>query len=335
MECNRRVPPDRVLSSFSNYVIGMMATSIPAVLSAITNASLRGLGKAQASSYIAIGSAILNVILVSLLANQAGLALTGLVYANAISSTSALLVSTFLLFHSKSLGNIPSFNFCMSHYLMLRYVGIPVFASYCLIFISTFFYNRIVSSFGEQVLAGFGVGYRIQTMVILPGMAIGSAIGIIINHNLADALRHRAYEGFRKGMLHSYFLYLCIAGVLWIWKEPMVSLLIADPLASMEAVRYLHIVAGSFILMGPMLTVLLTKEQTGQGFRALLLNALYFVLIIGIGWILTSITGKVESFYWCIFGVNLAGVLVIIPTFRMYRTKFTVSSQRNMSNHAL
>lgn len=96
----------------------------------------------------------------------------------------------------------------MSQLILLRHVGVPVFVSYCLIFLSTLFYNGIISPYGESVIAGFGVGYRIQTMAILPGIVIGSAIGIIINQNMAEKKGERAYEGFKTGMQHSYAAYV-------------------------------------------------------------------------------------------------------------------------------
>lgn len=312
---------DSIHPLFSGYVRGMMIAAIPTVLGAIASAALRGLGRAQQASLIAVGTAAVNVLLVYLLVRVIGLSLSGIVYANMISGLLSLSAAVIYLIRTGHL-KLPPLQWRMSQLILLRHVGVPVFVSYCLIFLSTFFYNRIISPYGESVIAGFGVGYRIQTMAILPGIVIGSAIGIIINQNMAEKKGERAYEGFKKGMQHSYAAYALIAAGVWLFKEPIVTFLIAEEAARQEAVQYLSIVAPSYILMGPLMTALLTMEQTGQGYRALLLNAVYFILIVAAGFGMTSLLDQPEAFYWCIFSANLAGACVIIPTFRMYKKRY-------------
>lgn len=312
---------DSVHPLFSGYVRGMMIAAIPAVLGAIANAALRGLGMAQQASIIAVGTAAVNVLLVYLLVRVIGLSLSGIVYANMISGLLSLAAAFIYLIRTGHL-KLPPRVWRMSQLILLRHVGVPVFVSYCLIFLSTLFYNGIISPYGESVIAGFGVGYRIQTMAILPGIVIGSAIGIIINQNMAEKKGERAYEGFKTGMRHSYAAYVLIAAGVWLFKDSIVSFLIVEEAARQEAAQYLSIVAPSYILMGPLMTALLTMEQTGQGYRALLLNSVYFILIVTAGFGMTSLLDQPEAFYWCIFFANLAGASVIIPTFRMYKKRY-------------
>ena len=264
---------------FTLYVGGMMAVSIPAVLAAVTSAALRGLGRAQAASWNAVGMAMLNIALVYTFVSVFGLDLKGIIYANLITSVLSLAISLLILFIRREM-IFERFAFAQKHLMALRHVGIPVFISYCMIFLSTFFFNKIVSHFGEGAVAGFGVGYRIQTMAILPGIVIGSAIGIIINHNLQSPHRPRAYASYRQGLLQSFVLYVIIAVAVWIWRDPLIAFLIEDAATRAEAARYLSIVALSYIGMGPMMTTLLTMEQSGRGYQAILLNAVYFLIII-------------------------------------------------------
>lgn len=313
--------PSDVQPLFAFYVAGMMAAGVPAVLAAASGAALRGLGRAQAASWNAVGTALLNILLVYWFVSVVGFDLKGIIYANLISSTLSLLISVLILFVRKELVAV-RLAFVQRHLIALRQVGIPVFISYCLIFVSTFFFNKIVSHFGEGVVAGFGVGYRIQTMAILPGIVIGSAIGILINHNLQQAHRPRAYESYRRGLMQSFIIYAVIAVVIWIWREPLTALLIADPVSRTEAARYLAIVALSYLTMGPMMTTLLTMEQSGRGYQALLLNAVYFLLIITAGWVLTRVFNQVVYFYSVIASVNAASLFCLIPVLRMFKREY-------------
>ncbi|MBB6024645.1 Na+-driven multidrug efflux pump [Paenibacillus sp. JGP012] len=314
------VPAD-IEPMFTRYVAGMMAVSVPAVLAAVSSAALRGLGRAQAASLNAVGTAVLNIALVYTFVSILRMDLQGIIYANLITSVSSLALSLLVLLIRKETVK-ERFVFAKRHLITLRHVGIPVFFSYCMIFLSTFFFNKIVSYFGEGAVAGFGVGYRIQTMAILPGIVIGSAIGIIINHNLQAPHRERAYASYRQGLIHAFALYVVIAIVVWICRDPLVSFLIEDAATRAEAARYLSIVALSYIGMGPMMTTLLTMEQSGRGYQALLLNAVYFLIIIALGWVLTRTFNQVIYFYGVIAGMNVIGMCFFLPFMRLLKREY-------------
>ncbi|MFE6077576.1 MATE family efflux transporter [Paenibacillus sp. NPDC057886] len=318
------VPAD-IAPMFTLYVAGMMIGGVPAVLAAVSGAALRGLGRAQAASWNSVGMAMLNISLVYVFVSMFGLDLKGIVYANLISSTLSLLISLIILFVRKEI-LVEHFVFAKKHFVALRHVGIPVFISYCMIFLSTFFFNKIVSHFGEGTVAGFGVGYRIQTMAILPGIVIGSAIGIMINHNLQSPHRPRAYASYRQGLLQSFALYAIIAIAIWIWREPLTAFLIEDAASRAEAARYLSVVALSYIGMGPMMTTLLTMEQSGRGYQAMFLNAIYFLLIILLGWGLTRLFNQVIYFYGVIAGMNVIGMSFFLPFMRRLKRDYVEPS---------
>ncbi|MFC9711446.1 MATE family efflux transporter [Paenibacillus sp. NPDC056933] len=318
------VPAD-IAPMFTLYVGGMMAASIPAVLAAVSGAALRGLGRAQAASWNSVGLALLNISLVYMFVSIFGLDLKGIVYANLISSTLSWVISLLILFIRKEV-LMERFVFAKKHFVTLRHVGIPVFISYCMIFLSTFFFNKIVSHFGAGAVAGFGVGYRIQTMAILPGIVIGSAIGIMINHNLQSPHRPRAYASYRQGLLQSFALYAVIAIAIWVWREPLTSFLIEDAASRAEAARYLSVVALSYIGMGPMMTTLLTMEQSGRGYQAMFLNAIYFLLIILLGWGLTRMFNHVIYFYGVIAGMNVIGMSFFLPFMRRLKRDYVEPS---------
>lgn len=318
------VPAD-IAPMFTLYVGGMMIAGVPAVLAAVSGAALRGLGRAQAASWNSVGMAMLNISLVYVFVSMLGLDLKGIVYANLISSTLSLVISLLVLFMRKEV-LMERLVFAKKHFVALRHVGIPVFISYCMIFLSTFFFNKIVSHFGEGAVAGFGVGYRIQTMAILPGIVIGSAIGIMINHNLQSPYRPRAYASYRQGLLQSFALYAIIAVAIWVWRGQLTAFLIEDAASRAEAARYLSVVALSYIGMGPMMTTLLTMEQSGRGYQAMFLNAIYFLLIILLGWGLTRLFNQVIYFYGVIAGMNVIGMSFFLPFMRRLKRDYVEPS---------
>ena len=58
---------------------------------------------------------------------------------------------------------------------LLRTVGLPIVASYVALFAYGLLVIRILRQFGPKVVAGVIVGYAIQTLAIVPAIALGSA----------------------------------------------------------------------------------------------------------------------------------------------------------------
>ncbi len=65
-------------------------------------------------------------------------------------------------------------------------ISLPVLASYLVIFSSLFFINLVLSKFGPAVVVGFSIAYRIQNLIILPAVALGSALAILSGECLAE-----------------------------------------------------------------------------------------------------------------------------------------------------
>lgn len=165
--------------------------------------------------------------------------------------------------------------------------------------------------FGEEVVAGFGAAYRVQTMAIAIGIAFGGAIGLIMNQNIGGTKLDRSYDTFKKGLIHIFGIYIMIGVFVFFASQTIANFLIADAETAQHASNYLKIVGLSYTFMGPMLTTLIVMEQLGKGVHAFLLNFFYFAIIVVLGWILTNKYQQVEIFYWTISIMNIFSIVGI------------------------
>ncbi|AUS84887.1 hypothetical protein LBYS11_00255 [Lysinibacillus sp. YS11] len=201
-------------------------------------------------------------------------------------------------------------------------IGIPVAISYFLIFISTFFFNKILMPFGNEVIAGFGAAYRLQTIVLLVSISFGNTLGLIMNQNMGGNNAERAFQVYKKGLINIVGIYIIIGMVIFLGRDLIASFLIADGEVSAHTENYLQIVALSYSIMGPMMSSLLVLEQIGKGLRAFFLNFLYFFLIVVVGWLLTTIYQVESLFYWTISLVNTFAIIGIFYSYVVIKNNF-------------
>lgn len=326
--------PNDVSTKFKNFLTLMFLVNIPGIVAMVLTSSLRGIGKLSLSMLLSIGYALLNIILVYMYSFHWNKGVLSLVYANLISSLTLCLVSIIVLMKLNLL-KIKKQYFKLNHkgLFFLKVVGIPIFISYIIIFLSNFFYNKIIEPFGHSTLSGFSVGYYVQTFAIIPAIAIGSALGIIINNNIGAGKLYypRIYQIMKKGILLTLIFYIIMSGLIFIFKMNIAQIMLIDDATIKQAVLFLKIVAPSYIFFGVVLMTITTLEQINKGYLALTLNSLYFIAIIIIGWYLTIKYTRVDYLYWTISIMNIIGFMSIFFILRMMKKEFdgTLTSDSN------
>ncbi|PDP86501.1 hypothetical protein CQJ94_16760 [Glycomyces fuscus] len=202
---------------------------------------------------------------------------------------------------------------------LLRQVGIPVGSAYGVIFASNFVLIWVVSVFGAASIAGFAVAYTLQTMIIVPGMAIGSATAIVVNQCRGREEFDRIRKVVHAGLAIAGVLYALIAVVFWAGREWIALAIAREPGAASEAAEFLGLVAPTYLILGVVLAALSVLEQTGSGLLAVVLNATYFALICVIGGYLARSFGEVTPLYQTMALINLFGGVVVITALRHTR----------------
>ncbi|MCS1352498.1 MATE family efflux transporter [Mechercharimyces sp. CAU 1602] len=318
---------------FQRFVSGMVVVELIVVMNIVIAASLRALGKVNIASFIAVMGSVLNIALMYYFILVRGMGLQGIVLAFLITSSLQFIASYSYIVWLKEIPigfprGIRGKDEMVT--AILRGVGVPVFLSYCSITLGLLLFNLIMESFGDVAVGGYGAAYSIQTLVIIPGILLGSAMGIVMNQNLGSGKLERVFAVYKKGILQAFYFYLPLSLFVFLLREPLASVFFraADREVFLPyAVGYLAIVAPTYLFMGPMLTTLITLEQMGKGMKALGMNLTYFLLIALLGWAVTTWTNDVSSFYWTVAFCNLIGISGLYYGYRLMHAEFSVSRQ--------
>lgn len=304
--------PANLSGDFNEFLRNMFLTNILIVITMIFISSLRGYGNIYLSTILNIIYAFINIALVYWFSFRLEQGLNSIIYANLFSSVFVSGIAAIFLVKFKILKiNVKHLKKINKALLVLRNVGLPISLSYVIIFLSNFLFTKIVEPFGPEAISGFGVAYNIQTFAIIPAIAIGSGLGIIMNYNIGagEPFFSRVFKTFKVGILITFAFYLVFSSLIFISKESIANLMLNDNESINNAVSYLRIVAPSYLFMGVVLMIITTLEKINKGLIALILNVAYFLTIILISWILTIKYDILNYFYWTIFFSNIIGFL--------------------------
>ncbi|MDG2289059.1 MAG: MATE family efflux transporter, partial [Woeseiaceae bacterium] len=162
------------------FVVGMVGTS-----------SMRATGDTVLPSKLMIAAAVFNMVLDPIfifgLGPVPGMGLDGAAIA-ALIARGAMFVGVlyFLVCKLKMVSfNIPGLQELKESWGDILHVGLPAAGTNAIIPMAMAFITRMIADYGPEVVAGFGVASRIESMVLVIYYALSSVIGPFSGQNLA------------------------------------------------------------------------------------------------------------------------------------------------------
>jgi Na+-driven multidrug efflux pump len=210
----------------------------------------------------------------------------------------------------------------------LRRIGVPIAMTFLVISAYNLAVIGVLGNYGPDAVAGFTVVSTMQNIVLLPGMVLGMAAAITINQQRGSGDWPRIHGSMRGGIEVTVMAYVVIALLVWSVHDPLAQLISGDAGVAAAAGSYLGAVALTYAVQGPVIMSLAVMEQTGGGLRAIVLNAIYFGLIVAVSTVATHATGSVDSFYASVAYCNLIGVSVPVIAVRHIRKLSAEGSAR-------
>lgn len=192
-------------------------------------------------------------------------------------------------------------------------VGLPVAATYVLLFVVNLLLVRIVAIDGPAAVAGFNAGYTMQTAVLVPAIGFGSAIAVLVNQGVGAGDREAAAMAFRRGLALATAGYAVVTVVFVLAGVPLANLMAADAAVVAEVRDFLTVMGPTFGCNGLVLVALTVVQQVGRGGAAVGLNLAYFVLVIVIGWIAVAQSGDARGLVVTMAVMGYASAVVGLP----------------------
>lgn len=110
--------------------------------------------------------------------------------------------------------------------------------------------NIFIISLGEATLTAFAIGNRINSIILMPAMGIGSAITTIIGQNLGSNNPERAKATVRQSTLWTTLMLVIGGAIIMVFAESIIRFFSDDPVVIQQTTQYLLMITASIPLMG-------------------------------------------------------------------------------------
>jgi Na+-driven multidrug efflux pump len=135
---------------------------------------------------------------------------------------------------------------------------------------------RLVSRFGSNVIAGYGIAFRVVMFALLPSWGLGNAAATLVGQNLGARRPDRAEQAVWRAALYN-FVFLGSIGVLFvIFSGDVVRLFSPVPEVVEAGGRCLRIVSAGFLFYAYGMVVTQAFNGAGDTRTPLLINLVCF-----------------------------------------------------------
>lgn len=204
----------------------------------------------------------------------------------------------------------------------LTELGLPASIGQATIAIGFVVLNSFVNTYGELTLAAFGIGNRINSLIVMPVMGIGGAVSSIVGQNIGNDDIKRIKECvFKSSVLGAAF---SVAGtvILLIWGNSLIRFFSTNKDIIYLGNEYLKYISLSLIGLAILPIITGALQGAGQTKKAMYLNmSRLWIFRLPALLILPFFIGKTEKVIWyAMFGSNIIAMLIAIYVYK--RSKF-------------
>jgi len=257
---------------------------------------LRAFGDSKTPLYFVLLATILTAVLAPLFIAGLDMGIAGAASALVLAQTVAFLYSLFYLANNFKGHAFKIQRPKIAEVKTILQLGIPSGVQMIVIYAGMTVILSLVNSLGADAVAGFGAAQRLDSIVLLPAVALGTAVNAMAAQNIGVREWRRVAQISKVGVLYNTGIMLVAAIALFIWAEPLVKLFIRDQGSVAFGVTYLRTLAFFYPFIG--LNFIFNGIVRGAGamFQVLMLN------IISL-WVL-----RVPLAYWATAWYGDAGV---------------------------
>ena len=247
---------------------------------------MRGIGNVMLPVYIILFTVFLNLILDPLFIYGwgpiPGYGVAGAAVASIVTQAISAAIGLGILFRGKS-GIKIHFRHMMPHFSTLRRIttlGFPASVEQSTRALGMTMMVVLVTSFGSEVVAAYGIGARILSFIVIPALGLAIATTSLVGQNIGAIKIKRAEKVANLSSKVAFFGLTSMGIIMFLLAEPLTAFFIPDdPEVIQDASLFIKIMAPSFGLLG--VQQVLNGVFNGAGFT----KASMLISILGL-WII-------------------------------------------------
>ena len=151
-------------------------------------------------------------------------------------------------------------------------IGIPTAISQAMLSLTMFVYNLLANQFGAHVVAALGLGFRIDSLAFMPGMAVAIATVTMVGQNYGARHYHRVYSAYRTALL---LVLVSMGGaglIIYFLPNFFVGIFTQEGPVVEQAISYLRIIPLFYGFLGMGIVTASAFQGLGRGLPALVVN---------------------------------------------------------------
>jgi putative MATE family efflux protein len=294
----------RVLTEAVGYSeIFFGGATIPWLMNTMA-AVLRGTGNMKLPSAIVLWAAFCQIVLGGILGLGLGpipqFGMRGVAAGTLVAFASGLLIMSWYVLSGRSrlTLELKGFRFRGAMFSDILKVGAVSCFSPLQVVLTVTIFTHMLAQFGNEVLAGYGIGARLEFMLTSLAFAVGIAsvpmIGMAIG--AGRIARARRINWIASGV--SFGAVGLVGGFIAIFPDLWVNLFTDDPGVRDASRRYLSTAAPMFAFIGVSISLYFSSQGAAKVLGPVLAQTARLVFVIAGGWMLTAQGASSQSFFW-------------------------------------
>ncbi len=150
----------------------------------------------------------------------------------------------------------------------------------------------LAAAFGTAAVAGYGIGTRLEYMLIPLSFGFGGALVALVGTNIGAGNRERALRAAWIGGWVSFALTEAVGLSAALWPAAWLSLFASDPAVIEAGTAYLRVVGPFYGFFGLGMALYFASQGAGALKWPLLAGVLRMVIAVGGGWLILRWTGN-------------------------------------------
>ncbi|MFA9456416.1 MATE family efflux transporter [Halalkalibacter sp. AB-rgal2] len=240
---------------------------------------LRAMGDSRTPVRFIFIAVLLNAALDPLFIHVLNLGIDGAAYATIVAQGTAFVYG--LWFSIKKAGipfQVPTWP-DRNYFIVLFKMGLPAGLSMMTISAGILAIMSVVTSYGEDVVAGFGAAQRLDSYIMLPALTLGSAVNSMAGQNIGARLWKRVDEIAKKAVGLIVVVSFIISLIVFVSARPLIQMFIQDEQTVDFGTMYVQTIAFFYPFLGINFVLNGVARAAGAMFPILMLNIISFWLL--------------------------------------------------------
>lgn len=240
---------------------------------------LRSLGDSKTPLKFVLLAVILNAILDPIFISGLNFGIHGAALATILAQGIAFLYGLLIVLRNKLVPFSIPFLPTKTEVVLILKLGIPSGLQMMVISAGVMAIMSVVNSFGKDVVAGFGAAQRIDSLIMLPASALGTAVNSMAGQNIGANQWERVKKIATYAVLYNFTMMLVIAGLVIFLARLGISLFITENDAVQFGTVYLQMIALFYPFLGINFVLNGIVRASGAMFQVLVLNIISFWIL--------------------------------------------------------